>query len=85
MRPGAWSESGFLGPDEKLEGVLARDRQTLLRLGVTQEELADDLALLIDAPELVPPRGPHKHELREIQQRRIENQPSHRDHLTARF
>jgi hypothetical protein len=51
MRPGAWSEVGFLGRRERLNEVLARDRQTLVELGVTCEELADKLESLLDAAE----------------------------------
>lgn len=49
MRPGAWSQSGFLGPTERLEDVLAADARTLDELGVTGEDLVDALVLLTDA------------------------------------
>jgi hypothetical protein len=49
MRPGAWSDDGFLGETESLSEVLARDERTLAELGITCDELADDLALLIEA------------------------------------
>lgn len=49
MRPGALSEGGFLGECERLEDVLARDRRTLARLGVTYDELAGRLGALIRA------------------------------------
>jgi hypothetical protein len=43
LRPGAWSEMGFLGADESLEEVLARDAETMVRLGLSYDELADAL------------------------------------------
>lgn len=48
MRPGALSRTGFLGPDESLEVVLARDAETMARLGVSFEELANRLEALLD-------------------------------------
>ena len=48
MRPGALSQTGFLGPDESLEFVLARDTETMERLGVSFEELANRLEALLD-------------------------------------
>ena len=50
MRPGAWSGAGFLGERERLDEVLARDERTLTELGVTCNELAEGLSLLIEAP-----------------------------------
>jgi hypothetical protein len=50
MRPGAWSEDGFLGQTESLSDVFARDVATLSELGVGFDELADCLSLLIEAP-----------------------------------
>jgi hypothetical protein len=59
MRPGAWSEGGFLGRDERLGDVLAADARTLAELGLNAKELAEPLALLVEAPWLdhldVPP------------------------------
>jgi hypothetical protein len=51
MRPGAFSQAGFLGEDERLEGVLAADARTLEELGLTAEELAAPLDRLLDAAE----------------------------------
>jgi hypothetical protein len=51
MRPGELSQVGFLGPDERLEDVLDRDRQTLAELGLTPAELAAPLDALLDAAE----------------------------------
>jgi hypothetical protein len=51
MRPGAWSEVGFLGETESLSEVLARDERTLAELRLTCGELAESLSLLIAAPE----------------------------------
>ena len=56
MRPGAWSDCGFLGETESLNDVLVRDESTLSELGVTCDELAERLSLLIKAPAAgVPP------------------------------
>jgi hypothetical protein len=49
MRPGAWSDGGFLGPDERLEDVLRADRQTLEELDLGPGELADTLDCLLGA------------------------------------
>ena len=51
MRPGAFSQSGFLGERERLEDVLAADALTLGELGLTAAELAAPLDRLIDAAE----------------------------------
>ena len=51
MRPGAFSQRGFLGEHESLEYVLAADARALEELGLTAEELADPLDRLIDAAE----------------------------------
>ena len=40
LRPGAWSEGGFLGPEESLQAVLDEDAQTLARLGLVHETIA---------------------------------------------
>jgi hypothetical protein len=58
MRRGAWSERGFLGRRERLDDVLARDRQTLLELGITPEELANKLESLIQATKVWRQPGP---------------------------
>jgi len=49
MRPGGFSQAGFLGLDERLEDVIARDAQTLEKLGLRCEQLADALEAIIDA------------------------------------
>jgi hypothetical protein len=51
MRPGAFSQRGFLGEDERLEDVLEADARTLEELGLSAEELATPLDRLIDAAE----------------------------------
>jgi len=43
MRPGAYSEGGFLGQTESLETVIAQDSQTLRALGISHEQVADGL------------------------------------------
>jgi len=44
MRPGALSQGGFLGPDEKLLDVLAADNKYVVdELGLTHQELAKHL------------------------------------------
>jgi hypothetical protein len=43
MRPGAYSEGGFLGQTESLEAVIAEDNQTLRKLGVSRGQIADGL------------------------------------------
>jgi hypothetical protein len=47
MRPGALSQGGFLGENERLADVLAEDSRMLAELGVTHEELAEKLGALI--------------------------------------
>ena len=49
MRPGAYSDGGFLGGTESLELVLAQDEQTLIKLGVTFEKIADELEKIVKA------------------------------------
>ncbi len=51
MRPGAFSQVGFLGRTERLEEVLDRDRQILVDLGLTPAEIAAPLDALLDAAE----------------------------------
>jgi hypothetical protein len=51
MRPGAFSQSGFLGEDERLEDVLATDARTLEDLGLSAEEVAAPLDQLLYAAE----------------------------------
>jgi len=47
MRPGGWSQVGFLGDTESLEEVLARDARTLAELRVSCDEIAEKLSLLL--------------------------------------
>lgn len=54
MRPGALSQAGFLGENERLKEVLARDGQAIANLGVTYEELAGQLDILIRTAEATP-------------------------------
>jgi hypothetical protein len=51
MRPGEFSQAGFLGEHERLEDVLARDARTLEESGLSPNELADALERLLDAAE----------------------------------
>ncbi len=53
MRPGAWSECGFLGETESLRDVLDSDAAALAELGVTAKALADTLGILVSAPDAV--------------------------------
>jgi hypothetical protein len=47
MRPGAFSEKGFLGEDEGLLDVMATDNETVVdELGLTHQELARHLLIL---------------------------------------
>jgi hypothetical protein len=48
MRPGAYSDKGFLGPDESLEEVIRRDEMTLRDMRITYEEIADAISRLLD-------------------------------------
>lgn len=48
MRPGRFSQGGFLGPSESLIAVLEQDEATLARLGVTPEQVAARLAALLE-------------------------------------
>ena len=47
MRPGALSNGGFLGPKEKLMDVIREDDATLKRLGVTHEQIAENIEELL--------------------------------------
>lgn len=51
MRPGAFSQAGFLGEHERLEDVLARDAAALADADLSRDELADALGRLLDAAE----------------------------------
>ncbi len=49
MRPGAWSERGFLGDLESLEVVLAQDNQTLKALDISCEQIAEALEKILQS------------------------------------
>jgi hypothetical protein len=49
MRPGAWSEIGFLGCSELLEVVLAQDNQTLKALHLSYEQIAEALEKILQS------------------------------------
>ena len=49
MRPGAWTPVGLLTAADSLAAVLARDAETLHRLGDAADELAARLRTLLDA------------------------------------
>lgn len=57
MRPGAWSESGFLAPTEVLADVLGADAHALRAIGVTASALAARLDVLIVAAKASPRRA----------------------------
>ncbi len=49
MRPGAYSQAGFLGPHESLEAVIARDTHTLDILDISFEQIADTLEYILQS------------------------------------
>jgi hypothetical protein len=49
MRPGRFSQTGFLGPNESLRQVLETDARTLVELGVSAYALAERLRELLQA------------------------------------
>jgi len=49
MRPGIFSQTGFLGPDESLRQVLDTDARALGELGVSARTLAERLRDLLEA------------------------------------
>jgi hypothetical protein len=51
MRPGAFSQRGFLGEHERLADVLEADAATLAELSLSGEDLAAPLDRLLDAAE----------------------------------
>ncbi len=51
MRPGEFSEAGFLGQHERLAAVLAADARTLRESNLSPDELANALERLLDAAE----------------------------------
>ncbi len=55
MRPGEFSNTGFLKSGENLKDLIYRDAATLRRLGATHEQVADTLEYLITIP--TPPKG----------------------------
>jgi len=56
MRPGRLSQLGFLGPDERLADVLARDEATMRDLGLSYTQVASVLAVLLGRAEASPGR-----------------------------
>lgn len=56
MRPGAFSRTGFLGPNERLGEVIAADAETLRTLNLSYAEIASKLDALISAAESSPAR-----------------------------
>jgi hypothetical protein len=51
MQPGAWDASGFLTPGSSLADVLARDADTVRRLGVDLQAIGERLRELLRAGE----------------------------------
>lgn len=49
MRPGNFSQAGFLGPRESLREVLEDDSRELRELGVSADTLAEQLGTLLEA------------------------------------
>jgi len=43
MRPGRCSNGGFLGMNESLEDVIAKDEQTVTKLGISYEQIASSM------------------------------------------
>jgi hypothetical protein len=62
MRPGRLSRLGFLGPDERLADVLARDEATMRDLGLSYTQVAGVLADLLGRAEASPGRRVTVHE-----------------------
>jgi hypothetical protein len=48
LQPGAWFKLGFLGAHESLDKVLDDDAETMARLGVSYDELANALDSLLE-------------------------------------
>lgn len=57
MRPGGWSQEGFLLQEQSLVHVMAADAAAIRQLGVTAEEIADSLERLLE-------RGAHGNRFR---------------------
>lgn len=51
MRPGGFSEKGFLGPTESLEALMHQDDRALEALGVSHEQVADALESMLQVVE----------------------------------
>ena len=49
MRPGSFSQAGFLGPRENLRKILDADAQELAEVGVGTQALADRLGQILEA------------------------------------
>ncbi len=47
MRPGAYSEGGFLGPEESLAEVVCRDEQALQSAGISCEGVSKELERIL--------------------------------------
>jgi hypothetical protein len=56
MRPGGFSKTGFLGPQERLGDVIATDAQTLQTLRLDYAQIAAKLDALLAAAEASPAR-----------------------------
>jgi hypothetical protein len=56
MRPGSFSRSGFLGPNESLVDVISADARTLSELDLSCALLASELDELVSAAEVSPNR-----------------------------
>jgi hypothetical protein len=54
MRPGALSQGGFLGENERLSDVLFKDSQTIAELGIDYGELSEKLRALIQKGKSAP-------------------------------
>jgi hypothetical protein len=51
LRPGGFSQLGFLGPGERFEEVVARDAARLAQLGVSYDDLAGRLEAVLERGE----------------------------------
>jgi len=49
MRPGRFSQGGFLGLNESLVSVVAQDEETLVGLGINHEQISSTLERIIEA------------------------------------
>ena len=72
MRPGAYSQGGFLGSTESLEVVIAQDDQALRTLGVSHEQIADVLEQVLQCRR--PKRQTAEEQLPRIQEKRKEHE-----------